>query len=361
MDDVPRIRDRIDEIDQEIVQLLKSRYENARNLGRIKARRGLEYRDPEREKIIHQKTGRVATALNLDPRLVRPIFDQIFNLAIQGQKEQSGQSTKRLDKTKILIVGGTGGMGRLFARFLAMEGATVKLAGRQIDKTRTAAKEIEVEAGTILDTADSDVVILSVPMGESIRVATETASLMKEGALLIDLASVKVGISDKISEKVPKKIEYVSLHPLFGPSTDHFQDQELIVVPYNIGQRWSRLARVLSANGARLVTTSASQHDKAMASAQGLHHFALISLGIALDGLGGEPRPRSLSDTEKRIASLLESWDTIVNIQQLNSFVPEIRQKFVEVSTRLAQAKLKQSGSLNKRLGSNVQKWSRKL
>lgn len=360
MDDIPRIRDRIDEIDQEIVQLLKNRYENAKYLGRIKARRSIEYRDPEREKIIQKKIERKATTLGLDPNLVQPIFAQIFALAIQAQKDQS-EERGRLDKTKILIVGGTGDMGRLFAHFLALQGATVRLAGRRIEKTRTIAKEIEVEAGTILDAGSSDVVILSVPMQESVRVATETASLMMEGSLLLDLASVKTGISDKISEKIPKTIEYVSLHPLFGPSTDHFDDQTFIIVAYRAGERWVKLTRVLRANGAKLVTMSASQHDKAMAYAQGLHHFALISLGIALNGVGGEPRPRSLTDTERRIAALLESWDTVVGIQELNPFFPEVRQKFLEASTKLAETRLKQSSGLKKRLGSNVQKWSRKL
>lgn len=252
-------------------------------------------------------------------------------------------------------------MGRLLARFLALQGATVKLAGRQIEKTKTAAKEMEVEAGTILDVASSDVVVLSVPIRESIRVAAETASLMTEGSLLLDLASVKTGISDKISEKIPESVEYVSLHPLFGPSIDHLQDQAFIVVPYTAGQKWAKLARVLQTGGAKLVTMSASQHDKAMAYAQGLHHFALISLGITLDGLGGEPRPRSLDDTEKRIAALLENWETIVGIQELNPFVPEVRRKFLETSTRLGEARTANSNGLRKRLCSNVQKWSRKL
>jgi chorismate mutase / prephenate dehydrogenase len=360
MDDISRIRDRIDELDQEIVQLLKSRYENAKYLGRIKSRKGLEYRDPERENTIQKKIERKAATLGLDPKLVRPVFDQIFSLAIQAQKDHS-KHTKRLDKTKILIVGGTGGMGRLFARFLALQGANVKLAGRQIDKTRKAAKELEVDAGTILDAASSDIVVLSVPMQESTRVATETASLMTEESLLLDLASVKTGISDKISEKIPKNIEYVSLHPLFGPSSDHFNDQSVIVIPYRAGPKWAKLSRVLQTGGAKLVTMSASQHDKAMAYAQGLHHFALICLGTALNGVGGEPRPRSLADTEKRIAALLESWDTIVGIQELNPFVPEVRQKFLDTSTKLAARGPKQSNGLRKRLGSNVQKWSRKL
>src|SRR3989442_1396688 len=361
MDDVARIRDRIDELDQEIVRLLKNRYENARLLGRIKQQRHLDYRDPEREKIILRKIERAATSLNLDPKLLRPIFDQIFTFSVQAQRDQPEKSAKRLDQTQILIVGGTGGMGRFFARFASLQGAKITLAGREINKTRTAAKEIEVEPGTILDAASSDIVILAVPMEEAVRVATETASLMTTGKLLADLSSVKTGISDRINEKIPKGLEYVSLHPLFGPNTDHLHDQTIVTVSYRSGQKWSKLARALQGGGSKLITMSAAQHDKAMAYVQGLHHFTLISLGLGLAAMGREPRTQSLRDTEGRIVSLLDSWDTIVGIQQLNPFLPPVRQKFVEVATNLAQIRSKQSSGMKKRLASNVQKWSRKL
>src|SRR2546427_4703520 len=206
MDDVNRIRERIDELDREIVQLLKNRYENTKLLGRIKRQRGLDYRDTKREKIILRKIEHAATSLHLDPSLIRPIFDQILSLSVQAQRDQAERTAKRLDQTKILIVGGTGGMGRFFARFASLQGAKVKLAGREINKTRTAAKEMEVEPGTILDAASSDIVILSGPTGETVRVATETGSLMTTGSLLTDLSSVKTGISDKVAEKIPKGV-----------------------------------------------------------------------------------------------------------------------------------------------------------
>jgi prephenate dehydrogenase/chorismate mutase len=361
MDDITRIRDRIDELDREIVRLLKNRYEDAKTLGRIKQQRGLDYRDPEREKIILRKIERTATSLDLDPTLIRPIFEQIFTFSVQAQRDHPEKSGKKLDQTRILIVGGTGGMGRFFARFASLQGAKVKLAGREINKTRTAAKEIEVEPGTILDAASSDIVILAVPMEETVRVATETASLMTTGSLLTDLSSVKTGISDRIAQKIPKGLEYVSLHPLFGPNTDHLHDQTIITVSYTAGQKWSKLTRALQGGGAKIQTMSAAQHDRAMAYAQGLHHFALISLGLGLNGMGGEPRTQSLRETEGRIASLIDSWDTIVGIQQLNPFLPPVRQKFLEIATNLAQIRSKQSSGVKKRLASNVQKWTRKL
>src|SRR3989454_10031678 len=361
MDDVARIRDRIDELDQEIIRLLKNRFENARLLGRIKQQRHLDYRDPEREKIILRKIERAATSLDLDRNLIRPIFDQIFALSVEAQRDHPEQSAKRLDQTKILIVGGTGGMGRFFARFASLQGARVKLAGREINKTRTAAKEMEVEPGTILDAASSDIVILAVPMEETVRVATETASLMTTGCLLADLSSVKTGISDRVAEKIPKGLEYMSLHPLFGPGIDHLHDQVIVAVPYRPGQKWSKLARAFQGGGSKVVTMSAVQHDRAMAYVQGLHHFALISLGLGLDGMGGEPRTQSLRETEGRIASMLDNWDTIVGIQQLNPFVPHVRQKFLELVGNLAEIRSTQTSGVKKRLTSNVQKWTRKL
>src|SRR2546422_9027796 len=130
MDDVTRIRDRIDELDQEIVRLLKNRYENARLLGRIKQQRHLDYRDPERQKIILRKTERAATSLDLDPNLIRPIFDQIFALSVEAQRDHSEKSAKRLDQAKILIVGVTGGMRPFLARFRRRPRAGVQLCVR---------------------------------------------------------------------------------------------------------------------------------------------------------------------------------------------------------------------------------------
>src|SRR5438094_8604079 len=108
-------------------------------------------------------------------------------------------------------------MGRFFGRFASLQGGRVKLAGREISKTRTAAKEMEVEPGTILDAASSDIVILSVPTAETVRVATATASLMTAGSLLPDLSSVQTRLSDRAAEQLPQGIEHISYHPLSGP------------------------------------------------------------------------------------------------------------------------------------------------
>ena len=81
MDEIPRIRERIDEIDQKLVLLLKDRFENARLLGRIKRARGIASRDPERERIILRKVQATASRLGLDPGYTLPIFKAIFSFS----------------------------------------------------------------------------------------------------------------------------------------------------------------------------------------------------------------------------------------------------------------------------------------
>jgi len=55
LDEIPRVREKIDEIDQKLVLLLKDRYENARLLGRIKRARNIESRDPQRRESFFEK------------------------------------------------------------------------------------------------------------------------------------------------------------------------------------------------------------------------------------------------------------------------------------------------------------------
>src|SRR5439155_289545 len=77
------------------------------------------------------------------------------------------------------------------------------------------------ENAKFLGAASSDIVVPAVPSAETVRVPTETTSLMTSGSLRTDLSSVKTGVSDRVAENTPKGFEYVSLHPLFGPRTDH--------------------------------------------------------------------------------------------------------------------------------------------
>ena len=361
MDEIPRIRHRIDEIDQQLVSLLKDRYENARLLGRIKRARGIASRDSGRERIIVRKVQDTATKLGLEPRFTLPIFKAILNFSVQAQRHRVPNDANGLEGKNILILGGTGGMGRFFANFASVHGASVKIVGRTIHRTGQTAREMEVKAGSISDAKTSDIVIVAVPIGSVVESSIEIAQSMPDAALLTDLSSVKTGITNLISSKVPEGVEYVSLHPLFGPGLDHIQGQNMIAVPLNTGPQWRCFSRALRKAGARVHTMSSEHHDRVMAYVQALHHFALLSLGVALRKWDGEFKTSAIVGTLDKVEGLLNNWETIVGIQRLNPSAAAVRREFIKTSHELAAMKRSDVSKMERVLRSNVQKWTRKL
>ncbi|MDO8443314.1 MAG: prephenate dehydrogenase/arogenate dehydrogenase family protein, partial [bacterium] len=67
---------------------------------------------------------------------------------------------------KIAIIGGSGKMGRWFARFLLQEGQQVILTGRNAKKLQEAREQLGVEVTTSLPEAvkSADAVLISVPI-----------------------------------------------------------------------------------------------------------------------------------------------------------------------------------------------------
>src|SRR5437870_2270879 len=136
-------------------------------------------------------------------------------------------------------------MGRLFANFASVHGASVKIVGRTIQRTRKIARELEVEPGSISDARASDIVVVVVPMESVVETSIKIAQSMRRGALLADLSSVKTGIANRISSKVPAGVEYVSIHPLFGLGIDHVEGQNIVAILFKAGQQWRSFSRAL--------------------------------------------------------------------------------------------------------------------
>ncbi len=361
MDEIERLRSSIDQIDQDILQLLKRRNENAGQLGQLKKLRGQEIRDPERESAILRKVQNTARRLGLNPDTVKNLFGEIFKLSIEAQSKQRPRSTNRLYHQNILIVGGTGGMGSFFARFTRSHGASVKIVGRDLRKTKRVAREIGVVPGSIDDARSSDIVIVAVPIDVIQQTSTRIASQMRPGTLLMDLSSVKSGISDEVSSRIPKGIEYVSVHPLFGPDITTVEGENLAAVSYEAGPQWKIFSRAFGLAGGRIHFVTSDNHDKTMALVQVLHHFALISLAKGLAEWSGQLKTRSIRRTVETIQALLRNWDTIMAIQRHNPYAGNMRREFARTVQPLVQLRSSEIRNTKRILDSHVQKWSRKL
>jgi chorismate mutase / prephenate dehydratase len=87
------LRERIEKIDQEVVALIAARVAAARDVGRIKQRRGLPILDPAREAAVVRRAVELARSHSLAEEDVREIYWHLIGLSrraqLAGQAEEA--------------------------------------------------------------------------------------------------------------------------------------------------------------------------------------------------------------------------------------------------------------------------------
>ncbi|HUV02878.1 MAG TPA: prephenate dehydrogenase/arogenate dehydrogenase family protein [Desulfobacteria bacterium] len=196
---------------------------------------------------------------------------------------------------RITILGGAGGMGAWFAQFFKDNNVDVRIVGRS-DKTELVANKLGVAFSTIdlLTTdpgtlkeefADTDIVLVSVPIDVTERVIERVGPALYDGSLLMDVTSVKRGPVAMMERCTSSEVELLGTHPLFGPSTKSMRGMPVVFVPVRTGPLYEQIHRIFERNGAKLEVLTAEEHDEIMTVIQGLPHFVLFSFGFALKDL----------------------------------------------------------------------------
>ncbi|MEM3653801.1 MAG: prephenate dehydrogenase/arogenate dehydrogenase family protein, partial [Candidatus Bathyarchaeia archaeon] len=192
-----------------------------------------------------------------------------------------------LSKSTIAIVGGTGKIGKALARILKNKFESVFICSRSKEKAKSVAKSLGVNGYSIDEDWEADIVIVSVPIEHTYQVCKYLITKLSSKFLLIDLASVKMGIVDKLEKEIPKDLEYISLHPLFGGRIKNFKNKNFIVIPIKLGEKTKAFLKFLENEGANLVYSTLEEHEKSMSIIQVLHHFSFLTFTMALDKLEG--------------------------------------------------------------------------
>ncbi|MEM6578048.1 MAG: prephenate dehydrogenase/arogenate dehydrogenase family protein, partial [Pseudomonadota bacterium] len=91
------------------------------------------------------------------------------------------------------------------------------------EETRQTAREIGL-CDRVCETASeavdgADLVVLCVPVGAMGDVAAEIAPVLKPGATLSDVGSVKQAVFEAVAPHLPEGVDFVPAHPMAG--TEH--------------------------------------------------------------------------------------------------------------------------------------------
>jgi len=179
------------------------------------------------------------------------------------------------EKFPVGIIGGTGGMGQWFARFLIREGYPVLVSGRKVGP------------GPAEMAGVCPVVLVSVPIGVTCQVIRRVGPFMRQESLLMDLTSLK---AEPVRAMLESSVsEVIGLHPLFGPAEPSLAGKNVAICPAR-GKKWLPwLWRLLEKSGARLVETTPERHDEIMALVQGINHLDTLIMGMVLMESGLDP------------------------------------------------------------------------
>ena len=156
MEPLNDLRAEIDATDRELLQLLAKRLELVAQVGDVKHRHGLPVYVPERESQMLAARRLEAEKMGISGDLIEDILRRIMRESYHSEN-QFGFKTVNPHIKKIVIVGGYGKMGQLFARYLRASGYPISILDRE---------DWDV-AEAILTNAD--VVIVSVPIANTLK------------------------------------------------------------------------------------------------------------------------------------------------------------------------------------------------
>lgn len=260
------LREQIDEVDKSLLALLQQRLELVARVGEVKGSHNLPIYDPKREATMITYRRQEAEKMGLSPALIEDILRRVMR---ESYISESDKCFKKINPNcrSIVIVGGYGQMGQLFAKLFRSSGYQVKLLG---SKDWSSAKQI-VE--------DASVVIVTVPINKTIE-TIERLPLLPVDCILTDFTSIKQQPLDAMLKIHSGSV--IGLHPMFGPDVISLAKQLIVCCQGRESHKANWLLDQFKIWGARVEHISAEQHDLNMSFIQSLRHFTTFVYGINL-------------------------------------------------------------------------------
>jgi chorismate mutase/prephenate dehydrogenase len=270
-DPLASLRERIDGVDREVLDLLKRRMDILTELAAVKREHGLRIRDPEREqRILSERRGR-ALELGLSGELVESLFRLILWASRDYQAALKAEVPLDTEPKRIAIIGGKGGIGRRMEQLFRELGHEVWVV--DLDTALTAREAA----------SRADVTMISVPIDLTEHVIADVGPVVPETSLLMDVTSVKAAPLAAMLQATPASV--LGTHPMFGPGVQSLQGQR-VVLCRGRGETWAEWVRAnFAARGLVLTEATAEEHDRAMALVQVLTHYQTQVLGLTLSKL----------------------------------------------------------------------------
>jgi len=260
------LREEIDDLDSQLVDLLAKRLVVTSKVGELKSQVGMPIYAPEREAELLAKRREQAVKKGVSPELIEDILRRIMRDSYLSQ-DSCGYQCVNLACKKVVIIGGRGQLGQIFVDLFTRSHYQVEIL-EQADWS---------QSQHILQ--DASLVLIAVPIRYTNAIIQKLTQLDKN-CILADVTSVK---AKPLYEMLKvHKGPVVGLHPMFGPDVTSLVKQTIIACDGRYADKYHWLLEQFRVWGAKIYPVDAHDHDQAMAMVQVMRHFSTIAYGYHL-------------------------------------------------------------------------------
>jgi len=342
-DELERLRQRLDAIDDGIVDLIAERQDVVNTIGDHKLKTGAPLRHFAREREVIERGMERAESLGLSGRLARDVLETLIHHSLGKQETNQLVSSGHGQGRRALVIGGLGRMGEWMCGYLDMVGYVVDVADPADRETRF--HRVDDWEHSV---NDYEVVIVAVTLRPSNAILHRLADLRPRG-LVFDIGSLKSPMRSGLEALVQAGCRVCSVHPMFGPNEIGLSGRHILFVDVGDAEALAEARAMFSHTAAECVDLSLEEHDEVMAWVLGLSHLVNIAFASALAQSGeAVPLLRRISSStfnaQLKVAAQVvsENPHLYYEIQQGNSKTPEVVSQFRNVFENLYRAVIEQ-------------------
>lgn len=335
-DTLLKLRNQLDVIDDQIIELLNQRYKITDDVAAYKNTNNIGLTDSGREKeIIKRMQGN-----SRHPALTDNI-QNIYDVIIQATKDIRILNVHQTLEFKKIGFIGLGIMGGSIAKVLKLKNKDTYIS---VYKRPGSNSPIDSElVDEVVDTLEklvsqSDLIIIASPIDTVLDYANQLKSFQNKKLIIMDIASVKTAIAAGFEEISSPQIEYIATHPMAGSekqgneyaSSTLFIHKPWVITPHskNSKETIDRITAFIRYLGGYELIMPAPVHDKKIADISHivfllhtfLFAFAQERNNLDVAGSGFISTTRLASGSPEMHSQIFENNKTNI-MQSLNDFV----------------------------------------